>query len=204
VRQEADDSEGEFNRIMAKKPSRKYNVGPPASQPLQRKPGQKAYFFIDGILYKLLRQDRANDLMTAWDYSKDVMVHLVLSDAKKRMKAAYDTVEVAQLLNRNRAKIQDYVLKGVINPPIKIHVYGTNATGGQWGTMKWSEDDIIALHDYLLTHGGGRPRKDGTLYAGARLPSRRELLALMRQQPMFYMKTANGEMVPVWSAYNEV
>lgn len=189
---------------MAKEAGRKYNVGPPAGKPLQRTAGQKAYFFLEGKLYKVLRQDNANDLMTVWDFEADGMAHLVLSDAKKKLKAAYDTVEVAQLLNRNRAKIQDYVLKGAINPPIKIHVHGTNATGGQWGRMKWSEDDIIALHDYLLTVGGGRPRKDGTLYAGARLPSRRELLALMRQQPMFYMKTANGEMVPVWSAYNEV
>lgn len=189
---------------MADKASGKYNVGPPSLAPLERTATQKAHFFLDQKLYKVLTQDRAADILTAWDFTDKKIRQFVLSDAKRRMKNAYDTVEVAHLLNRNRMVIQGYVNQGKINSPVRIHEKGRNAHGKPFNKMKWSEEDVLALHDYLLTVGGGRPRKDGTLYSAARIPSRRELLAMMRQQPMFYMKTAQGEMVPVWSAYNEV
>lgn len=189
---------------MADDTAKKYKIGPPALEPLVRSKNQQAYFYLEGSLYKLLRQDRPNDLMVAQDQVTQQLKHFVLTEAKKKMKNAYDTVEVAKLLNRHRNTIQGYVIDGIISSPIRIHDKGQNSRGHPFNKMKWSEEDVLALHDYLLTSGGGRPRNDGTLYAAARLPSRRELLALMRQQPMFYMKTAQGEMVPVWSAYNEV
>lgn len=173
-------------------------------KPLNRSPVQKAYFFLEGTLYKVVRQDRAGDILYAQDMETKKVMTFSLSDAKRRMKNAYDTVEVAQLLNRTRQRVQQYVSSGIINSPVRIHAKGENKFGHPFTRMKWSEDDILALHEYLLTAGGGRPRKDGILYPAARLPSRRELLAMMRQQPMFYMKTANGEFVPVWSAHNEV
>lgn len=189
---------------MAKEDDRGYGVGPPDLKPLERTPGQRAYFFLNQRLYKVLRQDRAQDILYAQEMETRKIATFILSDAKKQMKAAYDTVEVAHLLNRNRGTVQRYVSGGVINSPVRIHEKGKNKFGVPFTKMKWSEEDIVALHQYLLTHGGGRPRKDGTLYSAARLPTRRELLALMRQQPMFYMKTASGEFVPVWSAHDEV
>lgn len=189
---------------MADKANRKYGIAPPTLTPLKRSNRQREYFYLGEKLYKMLRQDRANDLLTAWDFAEEKIVSFVLSESKKRMKGAYDTVEVAQLLNRHRGTVQQYISKGIINSPVRIYEKGENSQGHPFDRMKWSEDDILALHTYLLTAGSGRPRKDGTLYSAARLPTRRELLALMRQQPMFYMKTASGEFVPVWSAYDEV
>lgn len=189
---------------MVEQPSRKYGIASPNLTPLERTPGQKRYFFLDQKLYKMLRQERASDLLTAWDYDLNKAVQFVLSDAKRRMKPAYDTREVARLLNRSKPRIQQYVIDGAINSPRRIMEKHNNKYGKPFNQMKWSEDDIIALHEYLLTLGGGRPRKDGTLYPAARIPSRKELLAMLRQQPLFYMQTADGEMVPVWSAYNEV
>lgn len=189
---------------MADEDGRKYNIGPPNLEPLKRTPTQKAHFFLEGKLYKSIRQEKARDILTAWDYEDDRIRHFILSDAKRHMKNAYDTIEVAKFLNRHRVTIQNYVNEGVINSPYRIHTRGINSTGHPFSKMKWSEDDILALHDYLLTNGGGRPRKDGTMYAGSRIPSRKELLAMMRHQPMFYMRTASGEFVPVWSAYDGV
>jgi len=189
---------------MADSTPRKYNVGPPNLKPLDRKKSQKSYFFLDDRLYRVLYQDRSRDILTARDMEKNKIVKFLLSDAKRQMKPAYDSSEVAKFLNRNRATIMGYVRNGKINSPMRIPRHGVNAAGKTFSPLKWSEADILALHDYMLTVGGGRPRKDGTLYAAARLPSRKELLAVMRQQPMFYMKTADGEMTPVWSAYNEV
>lgn len=189
---------------MADNEASKYNVGAPDFTPLDRRPAQKAHFFMDQKLYRVLREDRARDILTVWDYEEDKVSHFILSDAKRKMKAAYDTIEVAKLLNRHRATVQGYVNRGAINSPYRIYEKGMNSQGHPFTKMKWSEDDVIALHEYLLYKGGGRPRKDGTMYAGTRLPSRKELLAMMRQQPMFYMRTAAGEFVPVWSAYDEV
>lgn len=189
---------------MAKQDDRKYNVGPPSFQPLKRTPTQKAHFFLDGKLYKTMRQDRSNDILMAWCYHDERMVQFVLSDVKRKMKNAYDTKEVTVLLNRTRPQLTRYIMEGVINEPYRIFSYGKNLYGHPFTKMKWSEDDILALHDYLLTLGSGRPRKDGIMYAATRLPSRRELLAMLRNQPTFYMRTADGDFVPVWSAYDEV
>lgn len=189
---------------MADSTPRKYDIGPPKKDPLKRSKSQQKYFFMNGKLYESLRQDRSRDILMAKCHSDKKIVSLLLSDSKRVMRPAYDTREVAHFLNRTTRSISQYITDKVINEPIRIHASGVNAYGHPFARMKWSEADIIALHEYLLTNGGGRPRKDGTMYSAARLPTRKELLAMMRQQPMFYMKTADGEMTPVWSAYNEV
>lgn len=204
MRQATDGIKGKWVWPLADEGSSKYNIGQPDFTPLERTAAQKAHFFVDGKLYRMVRQDRARDILSVWDYDEEKIAHFVLSDAKKRMKNAYDTIEVAKLLNRHRGSIQHYVSQGIINSPVRIYEKGMNSKGHPFTKMKWSEDDILALHEFLLTNGGGRPRKDGILYSAARLPSRKELLAMMRQQPMFYMRTADGEFVPVWSAYGDV
>lgn len=189
---------------MAKKPTRKYTITQPSFAPLKRSKAQKSYFFLDGKLYKKIREEHAPDLLTAWDYENNRTVSFILSDAKRRMKPAFDSAEVGRLLNRQSMSVKRHVREGNINSPVRIFSYGKNAAGEPFQWMKWSEEDILALHHYLLTSGVGRPRKDGTMVPACRLPSRKELLAMMRQQPMFFMQTADGEFVPVWSAYGEV
>jgi len=189
---------------MADKEARKYNVTPPMNALAERSKNQKSYFFLEGKLYKMIREIRATDILIAQEMETKNVCHFILSDAKRRMKNAYDTIEVARMLNRTRSVIQGHVLKGAINPPIMIHEKGENLYGHPFGTRKWSEDDVIAMHEHLLTVGAGRPRKDGIMYPGTRLPSRKELIAMLRSTPMFYMRTASGEFVPVWSANNEV
>lgn len=171
---------------------------------LDRTTAQKSYFFLEGSLYKKIRQDSGRDLLVAKDIKTGKLVHFLLTEAKKKMKNAYDLAEVAKLVNRSKRTVQYYVVKGLIKDPARIYKDHVNSTGHRWSTMKFSEEDILALHDYLMTVGGGRPRKDGFEYSGANIPSRRELLALLRQQPIFYMRTQNGDVVPVWSANNEV
>jgi hypothetical protein len=182
-----------------------YNISPPNLKPLQRTEAQKKYFFLDGKLYKKLRQDRARDVLWAWDFEEEKTVVMILSDAKRKMENAYDTLEVSQLVNRSRSSVLIALMDSKIAKPKMINIKSyPNSWGKQWGQYKWSKEDILGLHEHLLNVGAGRPRKDGTLYSGTRLPTRGELLAMLRNQPAFYMKTSDGEMVPVWSAYNEV
>lgn len=189
---------------MAAKQPRKYNIGPPSFNPGNRKESQKKHFFLDGKLYKVVREDRGANLLTAWSFDDEQRVTFILSDAKRRMKNAYDTVEAAAMLNRTPEQTRMYISQGVIKRPRGIYAKGRNKFGHPFDIMKWSDADIIALHDFLLTNGGGPPRKDGLMYSAARIPNRNELLAMLRNQPLFYMKTSAGEFIPVWSAYNEV
>lgn len=189
---------------MADKQPRKYSIKKPGYNPGERSPAQKKHFFLDGKLYKVVKQDRGRNLLTAWSFDDEKNVQFILSDAKRKMKNAYDTAEVARMLNRQHEMIQMYVNKKQIVSPKKIYAKGRNIYGHPFSTMKWSDADILALHTYLLTLGAGRPRKDGIQYSATRIPSRAELLAMLRNQPMFYMKGSDGTFIPVWSAYNEV
>lgn len=180
-------------------------VGRYTYQPKPRTKAQNKYFYLDGKLYRMDGQDKAKNIMRAWDFEDKKVVAFVLSDVKRRMKNAYDTAEVARMLNRSRVSIQTYVIQGRINSPKRIYQKGANTYGKPFEMMKWSDDDILALHTFLLNHPAGRPRKDKSLAKAApRIPSRKELLAILRNQPMFYMMTSSGEFVPVWSSYDSV
>lgn len=181
-----------------------YNVGPPAYNPPPRSRALKKYFFLDGKLYRKDFQNRTTNVLKAWCFDTNRVELFVLSDAKRRMKNAYNTKEVALMLNRTPVSIQNHISAGSINSPKRIYQKGMNARGKPFSVMKWSDEDILALHSHLLTSGRGRPRKDGLVLSAPRLPTRKELLAILRNQPMFYMKSSSGEMIPVWSAYDEV
>lgn len=181
-----------------------YNVGPPVYDPPPRTKAQKKYFFLDGKLYRKDFQNRTTNVLKAWSFDDNKVVLFVLSDVRRRWKNAYDTSEVARMLNRTPVSIQTHVGKGSIHSPKRIYAKGMNARGKPFDVMKWSDEDILALHSHLLTAGRGRPRKDGLVISAPRLPTRKELLAILRNQPMFYMKSSSGEMIPVWSAYDEV
>lgn len=178
---------------MAGPKGKKYAVGPPVTEFLKRTAAQKKYFYIDGLLYRTIVANRAADIIRAWDYENKRVVAFVWSDAKRTMQQAFDTAEVAKLLNRSKKSVLDYVTAGAINAPTKI---GEQANG--FGHYKWSEDDVLALHGHYLTVGAGRPRKDGIINSAVRLPSRMELVAMMKQNRMMYIQDADGNFVPIF------
>lgn len=178
---------------MADLRGKKYDVKPPKVAPLQRTIDQKRYFYVDGLLYRIVRADRANDLMRAFCYVDNRVVDFVYSDVKRRSQQAFDTREVCVFLNRTKKNVLEHLAAGAINPPYKI---GVQANG--FGHYKWSEDDVLALHAHYLTVGSGRPRKDGMIGSAPRMPTRLELIAMMKQQRMIYVKDADGNFVPIF------
>lgn len=178
---------------MADLRGKKYAVKKPDVQPLQRTKSSKSYFYVDSNLYRIIRQDRPNDLLRAWSYLDNAVVDFVWSDVRRRMQQAFDTKEVCVLLNRTKKNILEHIAAGAIVPPQKI---GVQENG--FGHYKWSEDDVLALHAHYLTVGSGRPRKDGMLSAGARIPTRLELVAMMKQHRMIYVQDADGNFVPIF------
>lgn len=165
-------------------------------KPLQRTAHQRKYFYIDGKLYRTLTTDRAFDLLRAWGYIENRVLEFSLSSVKQNSQQAFDTKEVCILLNRHRETIKKHLHKGAIERPYKI-----GEQEGDWGFghFKWSEDDVLALHDYFLTGvGRGRPTKDGHIKAATRIPSRMELMAMMKQHQMYYVRDDKGNFVPIF------
>lgn len=180
---------------MAGPNKKPYHLRHTEGQLLKRTATQRRYFYIDGKLYRTIRADRGNDLLRAWDYTDSVVATFILSDVRRYMQQAFDTDEVATLLNRTKHNIFLHLSRGAINPPYKIGEQEGEVTFGHY---KWSEDDVLALHEHYLTVGSGRPRKDGMIYSAVRVPSRLELVAMMKQNKMYYVQDSNGNFVPIF------
>jgi hypothetical protein len=158
------------------------------------------YFFLNDELHKKLHINRSSDLLTAWSYAQGKRVGYSWADAKRNMQNAYTVKETAELLNRHRNRILEYVEKGYIKPP--QYTYNPLVGDDQADIRKifkymFSEDDVMAIRDFLSTMHRGRPRKDG-LVTPKNVPTRAELKAKMKNEVVLYQKTEDGEFIPVW------
>lgn len=183
---------------MAGSEGQKYSVRPPVGEVLKRTPTQKKYFYVDGKLYRTLRADRAADLCRAWSFEDSRIVNFVLSDVRRQSQQAFDTIEVCKLLNRTKENLFLHLGRGAINPPYKIGVQSKQPKVKEFGQYKWSEDDVLAMHEHYLSVGSGRPRKDGIIFSAVRIPSRLELIAMMKQNKMYYVQNSSGDFVPIF------
>jgi hypothetical protein len=99
------------------------------------------------------------------------------------------------MVNRSREMVEGYILDGHIKKPIRSYVVGHPERKG-W--LYWSDQDVLDLHEYLMTIHHGRPRNDGKITPMAKTPTRAELLAMLRNETIMYVKTKTGEFVPAW------
>lgn len=152
------------------------------------------YFYVNKELHKVLRVNRPDDMIYAWNYPQGRRVAYVWSVTQKDMQTAFSTSQVAQMFNRNSRVIKRYLTDGEIK-----NVQRTYSLDGRKspGIFLFSEDDVRDLYELLKTKNRGRPRKDGMLVQYP-LPTKQELEALIRQEVVLYMKTSSGEFTPVW------
>jgi hypothetical protein len=153
------------------------------------------YFFLDGIPHKRLQVNRGADTLLAWNYIDKKTVMYVLSVARRNMQRAYKGSDVQRMLGRHRNSLLLYRKEGKIRQPFRLYSLDGEERPG---TYLWSEKDILDLHEYLVNTGYGAPRKDGLPSATYNLPSRTELLAMMRNDVVLYTKTRDGNYTPVW------
>ena len=172
-----------------------------ASAPSTRRPLN--YFFLDGeldgkikpLLHKKLHINRGQDKITTWCYPLHRRVAYTYTDVKRNMKPAFTTVEAATMLNRRRLTLERAILSGSIETP--QFTYGIDENKNKFKYM-WSEDNILEAHAFLSTQHVGPPRKDG-LITPRKLPTARELRAIIRQRDILYIKVGD-EFRPVWDA----
>lgn len=109
------------------------------------------------------------------------------SQVKKYMEKAYSLVETGEILGRHKVSIERYILAGKIKEPQRIYPI-SNPDGG-WTKFMLSESDILDLHQFIIEDGHTND-----------LPSRSELIALLKQNLILYTKSSEGNFIPVWKA----
>ena len=145
------------------------------------------YFFLNGKIHKVLKASRSKDELIAWVYADRKRVLYSYSQVKKYMENAYTTKQVAELLNKHKITIEDYVWEGKVATPQRIYPIGNPES--KWSQFMFQEKDILDIHEFILDSG----------YSNE-LPSKSELMALLKHNLILYTKTEEGKFVPVWKA----
>jgi hypothetical protein len=155
----------------------------------KRKPAKKVfrYFFLNDKLHKVLKASRSKDEIIAWCYPDHKRVLYAYSQVNKHMGKAHTLTEVCKYLNKHRVTVQDYILEGKIRTPSKIYSI-SNPENTDWYRYMFNESDILELHEFILDSGHS-----------AEMPSKSELLGLLKHNIILYTKTDNG-FIPVWKA----
>lgn len=152
----------------------------------KRKAKKLSYFFLNNKIHKVLNYSRAKDELIAWCYPDRKRVLYSYSQVNKNMENAYSTQQVADLLNKHKITIEDYILDGKIKYPQKVYPIGNPES--TWFKFMFSESDVIDIHQFILESGYSK-----------NMPSKNELRALLKHNIILYTKTDTG-FVPVWKA----
>jgi hypothetical protein len=145
------------------------------------------YFFLNDKIHKVIKSSRAKDELIAWCYPDKKRVMYSYSQVEKEMSNAYSISQVAEMLNRHRVTIQDYILEGKVRVPHKIYPIGK--TDSTWYKYMFSEKEIFEMHQFIIDAG----------YSTG-MPSKSELKALLKHNMILYTKSSEGNFVPVWKA----
>ena len=146
------------------------------------------YFFLNDKIHKVLRASRSKDELVAWCYPDSKRVLYSYSQVYKHLGKAYSVKQVGLLLNKHSVTIHDYILEGKIKTPSKIYPIG-DPTNENWSKYLFSEADILDIHQFILDAGHSN-----------NMPSRAELLGLLKHNIILYTKSSEGKFIPVWKA----
>ena len=146
------------------------------------------YFFLNDKVHKVLSASRSKDELVAWCYPDKKRVLYSYSQVKKNMETAYTIVQVSAMLNKHRVTIQDYILEGKVMTPAKIYPIG-EPDSQNWSQYMFNQKNILDIHEHILDSGHS-----------SEVPSKAELLGLLKNNFILYTKTDEGNFVPVWKA----
>ena len=145
------------------------------------------YFFINNKIHKVLKRSRARDELIAWCYPDKKRVLYSYALVEKGMENAYSIQQASKFLNRHKVTIENYILDGKIKQPQVV--YPISNPESTWNKYMLSESDILDIHQFILDAGYLRD-----------LPSKAELLALLKHNMILYTKDSEGKFIPVWKA----
>lgn len=156
------------------------------------------YFYLNGHLHRQLKVDRHKNMMTAYRYYDESTVMYFLSDVRRDSQQAYTCKQVCDMLNLSKQRLLIYEAEGRIATPERMRKITDN--GYHFSKRMWSVDHIIDIHDLMLNTHIGRPRKDGQVTHRSDIPTKAELIAMLKDQEVLYYKDTDGSFQPVWKA----
>lgn len=150
-------------------------------------------FYLNKELHKLLKEQRVDNSIIAWNYPQEKRMLYQLTLVRKNFEFAFSVLEVASLLKIKVGKLKVLLAKNMIHVPSSREYKITNKTPMSYW---FSEDDILKIRDDLQEM---IPRNnDGSYSSVYSLPSRGELMAEMRGESKLYMKNHDGTLIRVW------
>lgn len=152
---------------------------------------KRKYFFINNHLYRLVKANRSTNMVYAFDIEKKEITKYTYSDYKKFKKRAFTIKDVSILIRRHPDRIRKAFNEGMVKKPMLADLNGRN------GIYYFSEENIYDLRNHFATVHMGKKRKDGMITPKS-LPSVQELDALLGKTEMLYIRTQEGNFVPVW------
>lgn len=163
----------------------------------KRKTRKFRFFYWNGELHKVLRINRPANLVEAWHFKGRQSVALLYNDFRRNAGQAIRLHQVAKLMRVSPETIKDVLANEEIRPPERSYALdGMFKYSYRW----WSEKDVLELHEALLGHHVGRPRKDGKITPNQKLPTAAEIRAYFRNEETLYIQAEDGRMVPVFEA----
>ena len=149
------------------------------------------YFFLNGTLHRIVKSNYSANMIYALDMEKKEIVKYTYSDYKKFKKKAFTIKDVSKMVKRHPDRIRKAFKEGMVSKPVLIEIPNRN------GIYYFSEENIYELRDHFASTHVGRKRVDGIITPKS-VPSRQELDAMMGKTKMLYMRTEEGNFVPVW------
>lgn len=162
-------------------------------KPVKKSTAPPRVFFLGGELHKRLFVDRGNDLVRCWNYPQDKVVTHSWANTRRLMQPAFSTGQVVKLLNRSRVSIEVAILEGNIRKPYRSY----SLPNKKPNKFFWQMHEIMEARDFFANRHIGYPRNDGMITAKA-IPTRAELRAMMEHGITTYVRTSDGEFVPMY------
>lgn len=157
--------------------------------------GSKKVWFLNGDLVRVHHYNKSNGIMSVYNIIKDRIESCLIADFKKNRQRAYTVKETADLVNRHPKYISDLMWRGVIPFAMGAQKDGIRA----WQVRSYySESQVKDIRDILATYHMGRPRND-RLVTNNVTPSQQELTRRMGDGILTYIRTPDGNFVPIWS-----
>ena len=158
---------------------------------------QLKYIFLNGDIHKVVRINRAKDLLVTWNYPKGKKVSYNYTDALKRYETAFSTREVSMMLGRAKLVLERAIIRGDLEKP--QFTYGLDEKKNFYQYF-WTEKQIMDALEYFSNVHQGRPRKDGQITAARDLPTPREVRAMIHEEAQPLYVKVGDQFIPSWRA----
>jgi hypothetical protein len=156
------------------------------------------FFYLNGHLHRILKRNRAADLVQCIDYIDEKVKTYVYSEVLKRGRRAYTIREVCDLVGLHRDSLTKYMRDGSITKPQREKVIDKYSHAlGREGRYFFSEEQVIEIHLFFATRPQGRPSKNGFKENNVRMPLDQFIQKLHTGRTL-YIRNDDGQFIPIW------